>query len=74
MTALYSVLHFLVDGVCAWAMLGPLAGGMESYLLYNFCAFVLQLPLGAYAASVHWTDPYVPAANITTETRRKHNV
>ena len=47
MTALYSVLHFLVDGVCAWAMLGPLAGGMESYLLYNFCAFVLQLPLGA---------------------------
>ena len=47
MTALYSVLHFLVDGVCAWAMLGPLAGGPESYLLYNFCAFVLQLPLGA---------------------------
>ena len=47
MTALYSVLHFLVDGVCAWAMLGPLAGGMEGYLVYNFCAFALQLPFGA---------------------------
>ena len=47
MTALYSVLHFLVDGVCAWAMLGPLAGGMEDYLIYNFCAFALQLPFGA---------------------------
>ena len=31
-------------------------------------------PLGAYAASVHWTGRYVPAASITTETRRKHNV
>ena len=47
MTALYSVLHFLVDGVCAWAMLGRLAGGMEAYLFYNFCAFALQLPFGA---------------------------
>ena len=47
MTVLYSVLHFLVDGVCSWAMLGRLAGGMEAYLLYNFCAFALQLPLGA---------------------------
>ena len=47
MTVLYSVLHFLVDGVCAWAMLGRLAGGAEEFLLYNFCAFALQLPLGA---------------------------
>ena len=47
MTVLYSVLHFLVDGVCAWAMLGRLAGGAEGFLLYNFCAFALQLPLGA---------------------------
>ncbi len=47
MTALYSVLHFLVDGVCAWAMLGQLTGGHAGFLIYNFCAFVLQLPLGA---------------------------
>ena len=47
MTMLYATLHFLVDGVCAWAMLGRLGGGMEAFLLYNFCAFALQLPLGA---------------------------
>ena len=44
MTILYSLAHFLVDGICAWAMLGRFGGGI---LLYNFCAFVLQLPLGA---------------------------
>lgn len=47
MTAIYSALHFLVDGVCAWAMLGRLAAGGADILIYNFCAFVLQLPLGA---------------------------
>lgn len=47
MTMLYAALHFLVDGVCAWAMLGRLGGGLEAFLLYNFCAFALQLPLGA---------------------------
>lgn len=48
-TAIYSVLHFLVDFACAHAMLrlfavGP--GGYESLLVYNFCAFALQMPLG----------------------------
>ena len=47
MTVLYSALHFLVDGVCAWAMLGRLSGDAAGVLLYNFCAFALQLPLGA---------------------------
>ena len=42
----YSLLHFLVDGVCAWGMLGRFAG-FDEILIYNFCAFVLQLPLGA---------------------------
>ena len=46
MTMLYSLLHFLVDGVCAWGMLGRFAG-FDEILVYNFCAFVLQLPLGA---------------------------
>ena len=46
MTMLYSLLHFLVDGLCAWGMLGRFAG-FDSILIYNFCAFVLQLPLGA---------------------------
>ena len=47
MTGLYAAVHFLVDGVCAWAMLGRLGGGHSGLLIYNFCAFVLQLPLGA---------------------------
>lgn len=42
----YSLLHFLVDGVCAWGMLGRFAG-FDEILIYNFCAFALQLPLGA---------------------------
>lgn len=47
MTSLYSILHFLVDGVCAWAMFGRFAGDYTGILIYNFCAFALQLPLGA---------------------------
>ena len=47
MTGLYSILHFLVDGVCAWAMLGRLSGDYGGILIYNFCAFAMQLPLGA---------------------------
>ena len=46
MTACYSLLHFLVDGVCAWGMLGRFSG-FDAILVYNFCAFALQLPLGA---------------------------
>ena len=47
MTGLYGLVHFLVDGVCAWAMLGRLDGDFTGILIYNFCAFALQLPLGA---------------------------
>lgn len=50
MTILYSALHFLVDGVCALAMFGGFLSGERGYfyiLVYNFCAFALQMPLGA---------------------------
>ena len=47
MTGLYALLHFLVDGICAWAMLGRLKGDFSGILVYNFCAFALQFPLGA---------------------------
>lgn len=47
MTVLYSALHFLVDGVCAWAMLGRFGGDLNGFLIYNFCAFAMQLPMGA---------------------------
>lgn len=50
MIAPYSILHFLVDGLCAFAMFGPFATRENWYLnvlLYNFCAFALQMPMGA---------------------------
>jgi len=49
MTVLYSLLHMLIDGVCAIAMFGWFCLGEQGYLnilLYNFCAFALQMPLG----------------------------
>lgn len=49
MTALYSVWHLLVDGMCAVAMFGkyiPNEEGYFSILIYNFCAFALQMPFG----------------------------
>lgn len=51
-TGFYALLHFLVDGVCAWAMYGGFlagSGSLSQMLVYNFCAFALQLPLGIIA-------------------------
>ena len=50
--ALYSLAHFWVDLSCALLLLRTLSGegGFTSYLLlYNFCAFALQMPLGLLA-------------------------
>ena len=50
MTAIYSVLHMFVDGVCAFAMFGTFLEREQGYayvLIYNFCAFALQMPFGA---------------------------
>lgn len=48
MIAIYSILHFIVDAICAYAMFGRFGGdSIYAYLLYNLCAFVLQLPIGA---------------------------
>lgn len=46
---LYSVSHFWVDLSCAFLVFRMLSGTpdfMLSLLLYNFCAFALQMPLG----------------------------
>jgi len=46
---LYAAMHFLVDFVCAWAMFSSFSSGPDGYLnilIYNFCAFALQMPLG----------------------------
>lgn len=49
MTLLYSTLHMLVDGVCALTMFGLFLSREDGYfqiLVYNFCAFALQMPFG----------------------------
>ncbi len=49
MTLVYSLLHLLVDGICAFAMFGrflPHGNQTIDFLLYNFCAFALQMPFG----------------------------
>lgn len=48
-TVIYSILHLLVDGVCALAMFGIFILEDDGYfliLVYNFCAFAMQMPLG----------------------------
>lgn len=55
MTALYSILHMFVDGVCAYAMFGKFVLQENGYfylLVYNFCAFALQMPLGLFLDAV----------------------
>lgn len=50
--ALYSLAHFWVDLSCALLVFRTLAGGADfalCLLLYNFCAFALQMPLGLLA-------------------------
>ena len=51
-TARYAILHFLVDFCCALCIYGLTAGKADFYrcfLVYNFCAFALQMPAGLLA-------------------------
>ncbi|MCL1803696.1 MAG: hypothetical protein FWG30_08690 [Eubacteriaceae bacterium] len=52
MVAIYSIAHFLVDLACAYLMfrffIGTPNAGMLTFA-YNYCAFALQMPLGAFA-------------------------
>ena len=62
MVAAYACVHFLVDMVCAWAMFSRfLRTGYESMLVYNFCAFALQMPLGTLADLLHNRFRRLPA-------------
>ena len=52
MVATYSAAHFLVDFACAFLMFRSIAATTDWYLcilLYNFCAFAMQMPLGVVA-------------------------
>lgn len=50
--SIYALGHFAVDFCCAWLLLGHLTASpkwAELALVYNFCAFALQMPLGIVA-------------------------
>jgi len=56
MVSAYSVTHFLVDFACAFLMFRSIAGTPDGYLcvlLYNFCAFAMQMPIGIIADKVN---------------------
>lgn len=48
-TLLYAFAHFAVDLGCAFAVFSAYAGDGVGFLLYNFCAFALQMPMGLLA-------------------------
>lgn len=50
--AVFAFGHFLVDMACAMLMLGQLPGAVW-FLVYNFCAFALQMPIGILADLVN---------------------
>lgn len=52
MTGIYALVHMAVDLSCAFLVYTYVLGGAQWYLwllLYNFCAFALQMPIGAAA-------------------------
>lgn len=52
MLAVYSAAHFFVDFACAFLMFAALSDAAEfslCLLLYNFCAFAMQMPMGLLA-------------------------
>jgi len=56
----YSVTHFIIDFACAFLMFRSIAGTPDGYLcvlIYNFCAFAMQMPLGIIADK--WNKNYI---------------
>ena len=48
--AILSAMHFMTDFICAFAVYSRIREGrLVDVVLYNFCAFVLQMPLGLLA-------------------------
>ena len=63
-TFVYSCLHFLVDFLCAFGMFRFFTGGADAavnILVYNFCAFALQMPIGAAMDCFGEDKPRMPA-------------
>lgn len=51
-TMAYAFAHFAVDLGCAFAMFSACSGNPTAFLLYNFFAFAMQMPLGLLADAV----------------------
>jgi FSR family fosmidomycin resistance protein-like MFS transporter len=51
---LLSLCHMGIDFLCAFSLYRCFRDRYEAFLLYNFCAFALQLPLGIFLDL--WTD------------------
>ena len=52
MVSVYSASHFLIDFACAFLMFRSISLSPDWYvcvLIYNFCAFAMQMPLGIVA-------------------------
>ena len=61
MTGLYAMMHLIVDLLCAWAMFRQFdSGNGIYYLIYNFCAFALQMPLGTFLDLLKERNPRSP--------------
>ncbi|MDR0324504.1 MAG: hypothetical protein LBI19_00225 [Oscillospiraceae bacterium] len=59
----YSAAHFFIDFACAFLMFRSITAAPDwalCILLYNFCAFALQMPLGILADK--WSRNYITAA------------
>ena len=48
-TAIYALAHFAVDLGCAYVLFSGNPAGATGFLLYNFFAFAMQMPLGLLA-------------------------
>lgn len=61
--AAYSAAHFAVDLCCAFFVLSAVDGGdrVLCLLVYNFCAFALQMPLGAVLDAMKRNRPFALA-------------
>lgn len=56
---IFAAMHFLVDFICAFTMFGWFVrsgDGLWLMLLYNFCAFALQMPLGVVMDAINSAD------------------
>ena len=64
MTGVYATAHMLVDLACAYLVSACVIGKQDWYLwvlVYNFCAFALQMPIGAGADRLN-RNSFVAAA------------